>query len=122
MQPGFFEFGTKPIFSSATRVHGIHFAYPWSENDEVEIRLPQGYGLDNADRPAPIADAQKIGSLNVSLFYEKATNTLRYRRQFHFGGGGNVLFPVAAYAPLRGMFDAFHKADSHVIALKEQQQ
>ena len=122
LQPGFFEFGAKPVFSSATRVHGIHFAYPWSENDDVEIHLPRGYALDNADRPAPIADAQKIGSLNVVISYEKATNILRYRRAFYFGGGGNVLFPVAAYPPLRGLFNAFHKADSHIIALKEQQQ
>ncbi len=50
--------------------------------------------------------------------YDKAANVLRYRRDFHFGGGGAVLFPPAAYPALKGMFDAFNKADSHIITLK----
>ena len=122
IQPGFFEFGAKPVFSSATRQHAVHFAYPWSEADYVEINLPKGYGLDNADRPADISDPKKIASLSLVITYDKATNILRYRRQFHFGGGGEVLFPAESYAALRGLFNMFHKADSHIIALKEQQQ
>lgn len=118
-QPGFFEHNSKPVFSSVTRQHSIHFAYPWSETDDVEIRLPDNFDLDSADRPAPVADGRKIGSLNIAMNYDKPTNVLRYHREFHFGGGGNVLFPPTSYLPLRGLFDAIHKADSHMLALRE---
>ena len=120
LQPGFFEYGVKPLFAAATRQHSIHFAYPWSETDEIEIKLPQGFVLDSPDLPAAIADAKKIGGLKLVINYDTTSRTLRYRRDFHFGGGSNVLFPAAAYQPLRSMFNMFHKADSHIIALKEQ--
>lgn len=118
IQPGFFEFGVSPMFSSATREHNIHFAYPWSEHDSVDISLPANFDLDTPSQPAPISDSRKIGSLNVAINYEKATNTLHYRRDFHFGGGSNVLFPTEAYKALKGLFDAFHKADSHMMTLR----
>jgi len=44
---------------------------------------------------------------------------LKYNRKFHFGGGGKTLFPVTAYQPLKNLFDAFHKSDSHTVTLKE---
>ncbi|HUR97560.1 MAG TPA: DUF3857 and transglutaminase domain-containing protein [Pyrinomonadaceae bacterium] len=118
LQPGFFEYGVKPMFSASTREHGIYFAYPWSEHDSVDIHLPKGYELDSPDLPQPISDPKKIGSLKVLMNYDKAAGVLRYRRDFHFGGGGTVLFPTAAYPALKGMFDAFNKADSHIITLK----
>jgi hypothetical protein len=118
-QPGFFEYGSTPVFSSATRTHSISFPYPWSEEDTAEIVLPKDFALDNADTPAEATDTQKIGSLKIKIGMDKTTNTLVYERKFHFGGGGNVLFPVTAYKPLKTMFDVFHKADTHTITLKQ---
>ncbi|HSK72692.1 MAG TPA: DUF3857 and transglutaminase domain-containing protein, partial [Pyrinomonadaceae bacterium] len=34
LQPGFFEYGSSPVFSSAARTHKIYFPYAWSEKDE----------------------------------------------------------------------------------------
>jgi len=44
---------------------------------------------------------------------------LIYRRNFHFGGGGKILFPVEAYQPMKNLFDAFHKSDSHTLTIKQ---
>ena len=41
-------------------------------------------------------------------------------RNFYFGGGGRVLFPVSVYQPLKNLFDEFHKADTHTITLRQQ--
>ncbi len=117
-QPGFFEFGIKPLFSSATRQHSIHFAYPWSETDQIDIQLPSGFDLDSADQPARISDPKNIASLKVEMSINKSTNLMRLRREFHFGGSGHILFPATTYSPLKDLFDAFHKADSHIITLK----
>ncbi len=119
LQPGFFEYGENTAFSTATRKYDIYFNYPWSENDAIEIELPKGFSLDNADAPGDLADAQKIGFLQIKMGVDKTSHLLVYKRKFHFGGGGNILFPVGAYQPLKTMFDEFHKADTHTITLKQ---
>jgi hypothetical protein len=119
LQPGVFEFGSSPLFSSATRTYDVYFPYPWSESDNIEIRLPEGFELDSADSPPEVADTSNIGRNKVTMTIEKETNTLRYNRYFHFGGGGKILFPVKAYQPIKSLFDTFHKADTHAISIKQ---
>ena len=119
LQPGFFEYGSNPTFSSATRVHNIYFPYPWSEQDKVELELPKNFELDSADSPGEIGDSGKIGSLNIKIGIDKETNVLVYDRNFYFGGGGNILFLSNIYQPIKNLFDAFHKADTHTITIRQ---
>ncbi len=119
LQPGFFEYGESPLFATATRRYDVYFNYPWSENDDIEIEMPKGFALDNADVPAPLADAQKISSLSIKIGVDDKANTLKYQRKFFFGGGNNTLFPSASYKPLKSLFDEFHKSDTHTITLKQ---
>lgn len=119
LQPGFFEYGEDAVFSTANRKYDVYFNYPWSENDSVEIELPKGFSLDNADVPAPLSDPQKISLLNIKIGQDKTANLLKYERKFFFGGGGILLFPSDSYKPLKSLFDEFHKADTHTITLKQ---
>ncbi len=119
LQPGFFEYGASPLFSSATRKYDIYFHHPWSEVDDIEITLPQGFVLDSADRPEIIADPNKIGLLQIGIGVNKEQTFMKYNRKFHFGGGGKFLFPAGVYQPLKKLFDEFHKADTHTITLKQ---
>jgi Domain of Unknown Function with PDB structure (DUF3857)/Transglutaminase-like superfamily len=122
-QPGVFAYGASPVFASSSRKYPVFFHYPWSENDDIQIQLPAGFELDpNADGPAPIADSGKIGVLNFKLNYSDKTNTLYYKRDFAFGGGGNVLFAVTSYQPIKTLFDAFNKSDTHVMSFRQKQQ
>jgi Transglutaminase-like superfamily len=88
LQPGFFEYGNKPVFASSTRVNSISFPYSWSEADDLQIQLPAGFELDNADSPAGVTDQGKITGLKIAMRYDKAANLLIYRRNFFFGAGG----------------------------------
>jgi Domain of Unknown Function with PDB structure (DUF3857) len=119
LQPNYFAYGLGPVFSSTDRKYDLFFQYPWGENDEINITLPDNFELDNADAPADVADPRKIGELNVKMLLDRAHNTLKYSRKFHFGGGGSVLFGAAMYTPLKGMFDSFHTADTHTLTLKQ---
>jgi hypothetical protein len=119
LTPGFFEYGENPLFSSASRKYDIYFHYPWSEEDDIEIALPNGFVLDSADRPQDIADPNNIGSLKINIGVNKEQNLMKYSRKFHFGGGGKILFPAGVYQPLKNLFDEFHKADAHTITLKQ---
>ncbi|MDQ6787002.1 MAG: DUF3857 and transglutaminase domain-containing protein [Acidobacteriota bacterium] len=119
LQPGFFEYGAEPMFSSGTRKYDVYFHYPWSEQDRITIELPKGFALDSPDMPAPISDPKKIGLLEIKIGVDKDQTFMKYERNFHFGGGGLTLFPVVAYPQLKNMFDAFHKSDTHTITLKQ---
>ncbi len=119
LQPGFFEYGESPVFSTAARKYDIYFQYPWSEEDNIQIEMPKGFALDNADAPGLVEDPQKIGSLKISMSVVNETNILNYRRKFHFASGNRNLFPATAYQPLKNLFDSFHKADTHTITLKQ---
>jgi hypothetical protein len=119
IQPGFFNHGIGPIFSSSTRKYDIFFGSPWSEIDQVQIKWPDGFDLDNADAPGDVGDPKKIGLLNIVIAADRPAKVLKYDRKFHFGGGGNVLFDAAVYKPLKDLFDAFNKADTHTITLKQ---
>lgn len=119
LQPGFFEYGEDPLFSSAKRKYDVFFRYPWSEQDKIEIDLPKGFALDSAETPAPLSDPQKIGLLDIKIGVDKEQTFMTYNRNFHFGGGGATLFPVTAYQPLKNMFDLFHKNDTHTITLRQ---
>ena len=119
LQPGFFEYGTNPIFTSATRKYGIYFHYPWSEQDNIEIELPAGFKPDSAEPPAPAHDSSGISSLKFDLKIDESSNVLRYRRNFFFGSEGRTFFDVATYQPLKNLFDAFHRSNTHTITLKQ---
>jgi hypothetical protein len=118
LQPGFFKYGTTPIFSSETRKYPIYFHYPWSEQDTIEIELPKGFEWEKADLPASVADPSNIGSLEIKYSVDSSTNVMTYRRKFHFGNGA-YLFPTSAYTALKGLFDTFSKNDLHTITLRQ---
>jgi hypothetical protein len=118
LQPGFFEYGAKPLFSSATRTYPIYFEYPWSEEDNIEIELPNGYLTDNAASPGDVLESKNIASLKTSIGIVKGTNTLKYNRRFYFGNGV-LFFKAETYSALKTLWDKIQAADSHTISLKQ---
>lgn len=117
-QPGFFEYGTKPLFSSATRTYPIYFDYPWSEEDIVEIELPKNFLADNAATPGDVSEAKNVAALNITMSIDKASNTLKYKRRFFFGNGV-LFFKASTYPALKTLWDNFQKSDSHTISIKQ---
>jgi hypothetical protein len=122
LQPGYFEYGSNPAFSSSDRKYDIFFRYPWSEQDTIEIKYPASFDLDNADAPEDVADPKNIGADRIVIRVNRPAGILHYERSFHFGGNGAVLFDSKMYPPLKGMFDAFHAADTHTLTLKQKSQ
>jgi hypothetical protein len=118
LQPAFFQHGINPLFSAGTREYPIYFHYPWLEDDEVTIELPQGFALDNADAPSPFSGGA-VGEYKPSIAVTKDGHTLIYKRNFFFGGGGNILFPVNSYPQVKNFFDMLNKQDNHTITLKQ---
>jgi hypothetical protein len=118
LQPAFFERGHGALFTAASRKNMVYFNYPWSEEDNVEIELPEGFALDNADAPQPF-NAGTISKYEVHIFVTEDKRKLIYKRAFFFGNDNGLLFPVESYEQLRALFDELHKRDDHTITLKQ---
>ena len=120
-QPGYFSHGAGSLFTSASRKHDVYFNYPWSEHDLITIDLPEGFALDNADTPQPITPemTKQLSAQRIKIGVSTDGRMLRYEREFFFGGGGNVLFPVSSYPAIRQLFDVMAKANDHTLTLKQ---
>ncbi len=121
LQPNFFKYGTSPVFSSQTRKYPIYFDFAWSEEDSIDIELPEGYEIDSLGEPNEIKEGSDLGRLTNYYTFDKENNLLKADRRFYFGTKGRLTFPVTAYEPLKNLFDLFHKADTHVISLRQKQ-
>ncbi|HEX6182885.1 MAG TPA: DUF3857 domain-containing protein, partial [Pyrinomonadaceae bacterium] len=122
-QPAFFQRGLGALFPTSTRRHTVYFHYPWSEEDKVEIELPAGFALDNAEAPTPLA-AGGLTKYQPRLLITKDGRTLTYERKFHFGaatpdGGNSLMFPTSVYSQLKTFFDELHKQDGHTLSIKQ---
>lgn len=118
IQPSFFQNNKRPLFAASERKHPVYFHYPWAEQDDVSIELPEGYALDNADAPSPI-EANGITWNKPRLAVSTDGKFMVYKREFMFGAKGSILFPVATYGNLKQLFDAYHQQDNHTITLKQ---
>jgi hypothetical protein len=118
LQPAFFQHGANPLFSAGTRQYPIYFHYPWLEQDEVTITLPEGFALDNPDAPPPFGGGV-VGEYKPRISVTKDGRTLIYKRDFFFGRSGNIIFAPGAYSQLKAFFDTLHKEDNHTITLKQ---
>jgi hypothetical protein len=120
-QPNVFERGSQPRFTANVRKYDVYFPYPYSEQDDVTIDLPAGFKLENADMPGTLKDGQGIGSHESAAGTTNDGKTLKYTRKFSFGNGGFIRFPAGSYAAVKGLFDAFNKADVHQLTLRAEE-
>jgi hypothetical protein len=119
-QPAFFEKGLGPRFPSASRHQMVYMHYPWSEEDRVQIELPEGFTLDSPESPAPFSGGELTKYEPVAQI-TKDGRTLFYTRKFYFGKGAEdaLLFPLSTYPNLKTYFDAVSKQDARTLALKQ---
>lgn len=120
VQPNVFERGSKPMFESTNRRHEVYFQYPYSEQDELTIELPKGYTLESPDAPEKVADNGGISLNDVRIFVSNDGRTVTYKRNFSFGNKGVLRFKVNTYQALKALFEAFYKANSHALTLRQE--
>jgi hypothetical protein len=115
LQPAFFQKGVGQMFPTSSRQHDIYFRYPWIEEDQVVIDLPEGYALDNAESPGDLSFGE-TGHCMVKIAVSQDQRALEYKRNFRFNG---LIFPKATYPNLKQAFDVLHQRDNHTITLKQ---
>ena len=119
LQPNVYTRNSKPRFTESTRKYDVYINYPWLEKDEIEIELPLGFSLENADAPESLKDAQGIGIHQTRIAVTADKKMLKYSRTFSFGNGGFIRFPATSYPVIKQFFEAFNKADVHQLTLRQ---
>ncbi|MEQ1884182.1 MAG: DUF3857 domain-containing protein [Bryobacteraceae bacterium] len=106
-------------FAASQRRYPIEFPYAWQEQDELEIKLPEGFALDNADAPSNL-EFGKPGKYAIAFRITKDANpSLLVTREFVFGREAQLHFDAAAYPVLKKIFDEIQVRDRHGLSLKE---
>jgi hypothetical protein len=116
--PSPFRRSQAAIFSASERRYPVHFPFAWKETDQIQIELPSGFELENADNPGSFNFGDAGGySLSMSLRKGPATE-LVVSRELTFGAKASISFPASAYPTVKKVFDEVQLRDSHTLALR----
>ena len=115
-QPLFFAHGDTPLFTAAERHYEVTLPFPWQDSDSVTIHIPDGFQLENADRPGELGFG-KPGSYKLSISARKGD--LVCTRELTFGDNGMIAFVRDAYPKLKNIFDEVHRRDETTLSLKQ---
>ncbi|HEX3586100.1 MAG TPA: transglutaminase domain-containing protein [Candidatus Angelobacter sp.] len=101
----------KNIFTSQIRRYPVSFPYPFTEEDELTMKLPEGYGVEAPPyrRKAGLAYA----GYEISSVVED--RQLITRRKLRFEGS---LMPLEKYEELRNFFAVVQKGDGGQAVLR----
>jgi len=117
LQLAYFEHGVPAKFTAADRKYPVMFEYPWAEEDDVTVKVPQGYALESPEAPGAFPMGE-IGGYEASL--KVGDGQLNYHRILVFGRGGRLAYQQKVYPAVKQAFDVIHDKDQHTITLRQQ--
>jgi Domain of Unknown Function with PDB structure (DUF3857) len=114
--PLLFERGDPPLFEAAERRYPIFFPYAFREADNLVIKLPDGFVLDNAENPGSVAFG-KPGGYKLELATTPNRELLAHR-ELVWGREGVLYFGQETYPQLKQAFDIVHNRDGVTLSLR----
>jgi hypothetical protein len=117
LQLAYFERGLPAKFTATDRKYPVMFRYPWTEEDEVIVKPPAGYTLENPEAPNSFPMGQ-IGGYEASI--QTGNGQLTYHRKLVFGRGGGLAYQLKVYPAVKLAFDMVHTQDEHTLTLHQQ--
>jgi hypothetical protein len=119
MEPGFFEHNSRARFTEASRKWDVYFHYAYSEDDEVNIELPEGWELDKPTAPHS-SKLSEVGNYDAKIRLTTDRRKVLYSRKFSWGNTGTLLIPAQNYSGVKNIFDFIQEQDHHVLTLLKQ--
>ncbi|MFP4282335.1 MAG: DUF3857 domain-containing protein [Verrucomicrobiota bacterium] len=114
LEPAVFAKGNSRLFGEEERTFDVSFSYRWTEEDDLRIRLPKGYEIEEGASPQALGEHQVISHL-VNLAYDKGDHALLYKRHYKVN---TLILPARAYDAVRASYDAIFQADQHLLNLR----
>lgn len=111
LPPAVFHTQEKSPFQTAQRVNPVYFRYPYQEGDDITIKLPSGFQVENL--PLPKEQAKPFGQYSVS--YQTQQGAIRCVRRMVREG---MFFQTNNYPNLRDFYDAARAGDGQQAVLK----
>lgn len=118
VRPAFFSVGDPIVFAAATRKYPIAFPFAQVEAEEVSIRLPEGYELEQPSAPRNVGTPDSDFWAKYTIKFGSKTRTLVHGREFALGGAGATMFQAQSYPVLKGLFEELHRSDTHAIMVR----
>ena len=90
------------------------FNYLFTTDDDLQIKLPEGYSLEEASSPGDL-NLGALGTYQAKILLRQKANSINYQRKFSLNG---LSFDKKFYPLLKEAFEAVHKNDNHTLTLK----
>ncbi|HEU4725493.1 MAG TPA: DUF3857 domain-containing protein [Candidatus Eisenbacteria bacterium] len=113
----FFVWKAPPDFPSVARTLPVQFNYPWAVSDTVRIEVPEGYEIEELPEDEPPL-TKGVARFSCATLASTDGRTVIFIRNFSFGVGGVIAFPVEQYASLKRLFDGIQRRDEATLSLK----
>jgi Domain of Unknown Function with PDB structure (DUF3857) len=116
-----FRRGDRSPFTASERQYPVQFPYPWNENDQIHIQVPDGFTLDHPATPGDV-EFGRLGSYKVKMSIVKTDGEteLFTTRDFTFGANGQTDFPAQSYSTVKQIFNDVQVRDGHSMSLLAQ--
>lgn len=114
IQPAFFSKGEPVRFTAEERRQNVFFKYAETFEDNVTIRMPDGFRLEEGSAP-PGLPAGSWGYYKVGIGMKKSENSIIYKREFSFSP---LLVPREYYKGVKHIFDLVRLNDSHMLTFR----
>lgn len=114
-QPGFFTKGQPPFFTAAQREYDVSFNYAILNEDDVSIKIPPGYRIEEGSAPRTV-NRVSWGRHDIEISHSRGRGEIYYKRFFEFLP---VLIPAKRYSEVKTIFDLLHMQDTHMLTLRK---
>jgi hypothetical protein len=111
LRPALLAHKDESLLTSPVRTNSVYFAYPWSEDDRIEIQIPEGFAPEQL--PDNIEADIGVGSYRSS--YKQEGDRIVLTRKLAVNG---IIIAPGQYQTLKSFFDRAHEGDRGVIFLK----
>jgi len=101
----------KSMFTSQIRRYPVSFPYPFTEEDELIMKLPEGYGVE----APPYRRKAGLSYAGYEISSAVENRQLITRRKLRFEGS---LMPLEKYEELRNFFSVVQKGDGDQAVLR----
>ncbi|EDY82887.1 hypothetical protein VDG1235_2510 [Verrucomicrobiia bacterium DG1235] len=116
VQPAIFNHGKSALFQEESeRVADVQFDYPWSELDELEITLPDGYVVESGKAVEPFAIDQVL-SYDAKVKLNKSRPVMQFERSFSME---RTMFPAKAADLFKKVFANVQVQDGYAVTFKK---
>jgi hypothetical protein len=95
----------KDMFKPDSRTYPIVFPYPFTENDEIDLKFPEGYSVE---RP-PYRRKAGLSYAGYEMSSSEQNHHLIIKRQLRFDGAS---FPPEKFPELKNFFNVVHGGDA----------